>query len=56
MTSTVLIAIIGVACLLIFSITSTVQLLIIKKSKPSKFKCWTGYGRIELEYNEDARK
>ena len=54
MTEAVILALIALACLLIFATISVILAGIVTKSKPSHFKFETEYGILEIDYENKA--
>ena len=56
MTEAVYLALIALAGVLIYSITSIILVKTTLRSKPTVFKFWTGYGHFEVNYDIKAGK
>ncbi len=56
MTEAVFLALIALAGVLVFTITSIILVKIVLKSAPSHFKFWTGYGHFEVSFDARADK
>ncbi|MBS5080484.1 MAG: hypothetical protein KH031_10060 [Clostridiales bacterium] len=56
MSEAVILSIVALLCLLLFCITSTIHMIIIKNSRPSHFHIKTGYGSMTLEYKNDQEQ
>lgn len=48
--------VIALVGLILFGILSVIQIHMISKSRPTKFKSWTAYGHIEVEYETNTNK
>ena len=51
MTEAVFLALIALVGMLVFSTVSTIHVNLVLKYAPTHFKIWTGYGHIEIDFN-----
>ena len=54
MTEAVFLALIALVGMLGFVIISTIHVKLVLKAKPDRFKIWTGYGHIEIDFSTKA--
>ena len=54
MTEAVFLALIVLFGTLIFAVVSTIHVNLVLKSAPNHFKIWTGYGHMEINFDDKA--
>ena len=54
MTEAVFLALIALFGMLIFATVSTIHVKLVLKYAPTHFKIWTGYGHIEINFDNEA--